>query len=86
MIATPMRKTRIRRLLSRLLYIITQKQASDVIQDWCGIGPSLPVRDIAGFPILAAEKRSLSSKPSCDHEDIETRSLPKSEFAIKRKN
>jgi hypothetical protein len=26
----------------------------------------------ARFPMLAAEKRSLPSKPSCDHEDIET--------------
>jgi hypothetical protein len=42
--------------------------------------------DIARFPMLAVAKRSLSSRPSCDHEDIETRSLPRSEFITKRKN
>jgi hypothetical protein len=86
MIATPIRKTRTRRLLSRLLDVITQKQASGAIQDWYRFGLSLPVRDIARFPMLAIEKKSLPSRPSCDHEDIETRSLPKSEFIMKRKN
>jgi hypothetical protein len=86
MIAVPMLNTRARRLLSRLLDAITQKRASGVMQDWCGFGPSLPVRDIGRFPMLAAEKRLLTPLTSCDHEDIETRSLPKSEFIVKRKN
>jgi hypothetical protein len=80
----PTRTTRARRLLSRLLDAITQNQASGVYARQVRILSILPVRNIARFPMLAAEKRSPPSKQSCDHEDIETRSLPKSEF--KRKN
>jgi hypothetical protein len=86
MIAMPMRKTRTGQLLLGLLHAITQKQVSGVIPHWCGIDPSLPVREIARFPMLAVETRLLPSRQSCEHEDIETRSLPKSEFMTKRKN
>jgi hypothetical protein len=46
----------------------------------------LLILGIARFSMLAFERRSLRSKSSFDHKDVETQSLPKSEFIPKRKN